>query len=50
MTFGEQVGEDAAAAYDFGVNFFDCAEAYAAGQVRPKRKLDKSHIPLILYI
>ena len=37
VTFGEQVGEDAAsacmkAAYDFGVNFFDCAEAYAAGK------------------
>jgi voltage-dependent potassium channel beta subunit len=37
VTFGDQVGEDAAsacmkAAYDFGVNFFDCAEAYAAGK------------------
>lgn len=37
VTFGEQVGEDAAsacmkAAYDFGVNFFDCAEAYACGK------------------
>ncbi len=37
VTFGEQVGEDAAsacmkAAYDFGVNFFDCAEAYASGK------------------
>jgi voltage-dependent potassium channel beta subunit len=37
VTFGEQVGEDAAsacmkAAFDFGVNFFDCAEAYAAGK------------------
>jgi voltage-dependent potassium channel beta subunit len=37
VTFGEQVGDDAAsacmkAAYDFGVNFFDCAEAYAAGK------------------
>ena len=37
VTFGEQIGEDAAsacmkAAYDFGVNFFDCAEAYAAGK------------------
>jgi voltage-dependent potassium channel beta subunit len=37
VTFGEQVGEDASsacmkAAYDFGVNFFDCAEAYAAGK------------------
>ncbi len=37
VTFGGQVGEDAAsacmkAAYDFGVNYFDCAEEYAAGK------------------
>ena len=37
VTFGEQVGEDIAfdcmqAAYDAGVNFFDNAEAYAAGR------------------
>ncbi|NGP88963.1 potassium channel beta subunit family protein [Fodinibius halophilus] len=37
VTFGEQVGEDAAyesmkIAYDAGVNFFDNAEAYADGQ------------------
>lgn len=37
VTFGEQIDEDAAyesmkAAYDAGVNFFDNAEAYAAGQ------------------
>lgn len=36
VTFGQQVGEDAAAAlmrtaYEGGVNFFDNAEAYAAG-------------------
>lgn len=37
VTYGEQVGEDAAyqcmkAAYEAGVNFFDNAEAYASGQ------------------
>jgi voltage-dependent potassium channel beta subunit len=37
VTFGEQIGEDAAsacmkAAYDNGVNFFDNAEAYANGK------------------
>jgi voltage-dependent potassium channel beta subunit len=37
VTYGEQVGEDAAyqcmkAAYEAGVNFFDNAEAYADGQ------------------
>ena len=37
VTFGDQIGEDAAyqlmkAAYDAGVNFFDNAEAYAAGK------------------
>jgi voltage-dependent potassium channel beta subunit len=37
VTFGDQVGEDVAAAclktaYDSGVNFFDNAEAYAGGQ------------------
>jgi len=37
VTFGDQIGEDVAqemmtAAYDAGVNFFDNAEAYAAGQ------------------
>jgi voltage-dependent potassium channel beta subunit len=37
VTFGEQIGEDAAAAcmkaaYDNGVNFFDNAEAYAGGK------------------
>jgi len=36
VTFGQQVGEDLAldcmgAAHDAGVNFFDNAEAYAAG-------------------
>ncbi|MBI3763795.1 MAG: aldo/keto reductase [Chloroflexi bacterium] len=37
VTFGQQVEEDLAqecmtAAYDAGVNFFDCAEAYAGGK------------------
>lgn len=37
ITFGEQIGEDTATdlmsmAYDSGVNFFDNAEAYAAGK------------------
>lgn len=37
VTFGDQIGEDAAfacmkAAYDAGVNFFDNAEAYSAGK------------------
>ncbi len=37
VTFGEQIGEDAAmacmkAAYESGVNFFDNAEAYAGGK------------------
>src|SRR5258708_40029568 len=36
VTFGQQIGEDGAAvlmqtAYDAGVNFFDNAESYAAG-------------------
>ena len=37
VTFGDQIGEDAAgaclkAAYEAGVNFFDTAEAYARGK------------------
>ena len=37
VTFGDQVGEETAAAcmkaaYEAGVNFFDCAEGYSAGK------------------
>src|SRR3954465_256350 len=40
VTFGKQVGEDdaasiMAAAYDGGVNFFDNAEGYEAGNAEP---------------
>jgi voltage-dependent potassium channel beta subunit len=42
VTFGDQVGEDVAAAclktaYDAGVNFFDNAEAYAGGRAETMR-------------
>ena len=41
VTFGKQVGEDDAAsimgaAYDDGINFFDNAEGYEAGQRRAR--------------
>jgi len=57
VTYGGQVGEDVAlkcmaAAYDAGVNFFDNAEAYAAGkaEVVMGNVLKKTHWPRESYV